>query len=106
VSPLLVLGLLASTQLIDGITAVLAIRYMGLPPGSEVNPIAGYFMESSDLGLIVVKMLVVLLASALIIFGQRKRPSMAKKVLILGVALGLIGAASNVLAMAMYVQVG
>ena len=91
----LALLLLATAHFLDYTTFLLMIGRHGLE--AELNPLAVFIIERTGLlGLTVAKASAVLLAGASAVIIIRRRRTLAGVVLGFGIAIGMLGAFSNV----------
>lgn len=93
-SPLLVIPLLVFSQLMDASSTLLITHVLAFPIDVEGNPLMRYLL-SEPASFLLVKLFGALLASLLILFAQKKRPTSAKWVLLATVSIGIVAAVLN-----------
>ena len=91
------IGVLIVAHLADYVTFLVMITRNGI--GSELNPIVATIAEEQGLALLTIaKFATVLLVATTFLIIGRSRPKVAVSVLAVGVAVGSLGAVSNVAA--------
>lgn len=100
-SPAAVTALLLATQLMDAFSTLWVLGVPGVSVGAESNPLSRALLSAGPAQFLLIKALVALLASALILYGQRKRPRFAKVVLLLAVSIGILAVVNNVYSMSL-----